>query len=218
VTKFTILILACGLLFATGLARSETTDLARAFREDTTGQGQYALLFARRALDYYCLHHDPLSVPDKLPPLLHERGAVFVSAMNSAGAPRCCMGTLLPREPSLAEEIVSNACAAAAHDKRFPPIKRSELKQLRLIVSIIGDSRPVDDPHTLDPVTDGLAVRGPKETGVVLPGETGSIDTMIKWGRIRAGIKAGDSAEYSRLDAVRYMEPPRKSPREDTKK
>lgn len=185
-----------------------STNLSRAFRQDTSGQGQAALALARSAANYYAVHHEPLPLPDQLPALLREPGAVFVSSMDAQGAPRCCMGTLTPREPMLAQEIISNACAAVAHDKRFAPISPAELKKIRLIVSIIGNSDPITDPLTLNPVVDGLAVRGPHETGVVLPGETGSADTMLRWGRIRAGVRAHDAVTYLRLDAVRYIEPP----------
>ncbi len=178
-----------------------------AFRRDQTHQGEAAVALARQALDYACRTHHQMPVPEKLPALLNEHGAVFVSSMLSAsGAPRCCMGTLVPRESTLAQEIIANAFAAALHDKRFPPIRPGELPTFRVIVSIIGESRPITDPLTLDPLHDGLAVCGPQETGVVLPGETDEVQKMIAWGRIRAGVQAGQRVQYQRLDAVRFME------------
>jgi len=199
-----LLIIVMSLVTALCFAAS---NLVEAFRHDREGQGEAALALARQALDYSARTHEPFPLPDKLPPLLKARGAVFVSSMlYRNGAPRCCMGTLHPRESTLAQEIVANALAAAAHDKRFPPIQPAELTSFRVIVSIIGDSHPITDPTTLDPVADGLAVCGPRETGVVLPGETGDVQKMIAWGRIRAGVKADEPASYLRLEAIRFME------------
>lgn len=185
-------------------------DVVADFRADPAA-GLAALALARRALDYACRTHEPLPLPKGLPVLLKARSAVFVSTMDPrTGAPRCCMGTLLPREATLAQEIIANAYAAAVCDKRFAPLQPADLPRLRVIVSIIGESRPIDDPASLDPVRDGLAARGPKETGVVLPGETADVAKMLAWARIRAGVTGNDPAQYLRLDAIRCMETPPK--------
>ncbi len=158
---------------------------------------------ARQALDYACRRHELLPLPKNLPPLLRMHGAVFVSTMLSgSGAPRCCMGTLSPREATLAQEIIANAYAAACHDARFPPIRPEELHKFRVIVSIIGESRPITDPTALDPLQDGLAVCGARQTGVVLPGETDDTHKMLAWGRTRAGASAQDPVQY--LGCPRY--------------
>jgi AMMECR1 domain-containing protein len=187
-----------------------TADQVTAFRADAAA-GQAALALARQALDYACRTHEPLPLPKALPPLLKERGAVFVSTMDPrTGAPRCCMGTLQPREASLAREIIANAYAAAVCDKRFAPLRPADLPRLRVIVSIIGEARPIADPATLDPVRDGLAAQGPDETGVVLPGETADPAKMLAWARIRARVKTDTPVQYLRLDAIRFMEMPPK--------
>lgn len=183
-------------------------DVVADFRADPAA-GLAALALARRALDYACRTHEPLPLPKGLPVLLKARSAVFVSTMDPrTGAPRCCMGTLLPREATLAQEIIANAYAAAVCDKRFAPLQPADLPRLRVIVSIIGDARPIADPATLDPVNDGLAVCGPQETGVVLPGETNDPAKMLVWGRIRAGVKPDTPVQYLRLNAIRYLETP----------
>lgn len=208
-----LLILLCVLLLVSPVYAG---DLVAAFRADPA-QGQAALALARQALDYACRHREPLPLPDKLPPLLQQRSAVFVSTMDPrTGAPRCCMGTLLPREATLAQEIIANAYNAAVCDKRFAPLQPADLPRLRVIVSIIGDASPITDPATLDPVLDGLAVCGPNETGVVLPGETADPGKMLAWGRIRAGVKPDAPVQCLRLNAIRYMEtPPKRRPSHD---
>lgn len=197
------------LLLALGLSAQQTAQaqLVSRFQKDDTGCGQFALELARRALDAYCLRRDRLTPPTDLPLLLRSRGGIFVSAMDSRGAPRCCMGTLYPRAGNLAADLIAAATMAAAHDLRFKPLKPSELAGLRVIVSILDPPEPIVDPYRLDPVTDGLAVRGATRTGVVLPGETGRLDRFVQWGRIRAGTGAGENVEYFRIKAIRFMEP-----------
>jgi AMMECR1 domain-containing protein len=182
-------------------------QLVRQFRDDRTGAGDFALKLARRALDAYCLRREVIAVPADLPPLLRLRGAAFVSAMQN-GAPRCCMGSLYPRGANLAADIIETATLAAAHDLRFKPLQPAELPHLRVIVSILDAPEPITAPLALDPVQDGLAVRSAVRTGVVLPGETASLDNFVKWGRIRAAAGDRENVQYLRLKAIRFVELP----------
>ncbi len=188
-------------------AQPAPAQLVACFRADEAA-GQAALKLARRALDEYCLTRTALLVPDDLPPLLYEHSGVFVSAQVN-GAPRCCMGTLRPRGASLAADIITAATLAAAHDTRFPPLRPAALPGLRVIVSILDPPQGITDPSTLDPVTDGLAVRSARRTGVVLPGETARADRFLSWALIRADARAGEAVQTFRLNAVRFIEPSR---------
>ena len=190
-------------IFSTAFA----AEIIESFKNNTTGQGQQALELARKALNVAVIRHEQLPLPKRLPPLLCNRGAVFVSAMDAKGAPVCCMGTLEPRQRTIGEEIIANALAAGANDKRFPPLRPEHLQKIRVIISIIGDISPITDPMTVDPVTEGMAVLGPKETGVVLPGETNDPQKMVDWARIRAGLKKNEKADYLRVEAIRFIEP-----------
>jgi AMMECR1 domain-containing protein len=186
--------------------RPASAQLVERFRHDRTGAGQAALQLARQALDTYCLGRERLTVPDHLPPLLYEHAGVFVSAQVN-GAPRCCMGVLRPRGPSLAADLINAAVLAAAHDERFPPLRPEELSGLRLIVSMLDPPEAVTDPFALDPLTDGLAVRSSRRVGVVLPGETGVLERFVSWAHIRAAAREGERPDYFRLKAIRFLEP-----------
>jgi len=168
---------------------------------------QAVLALGRRAFDTYALHRDVIDPPGKLPDLLHRRAAVFVSAMRNR-APRCCMGTLTPAEPDAALEIIASAVAAAGRDRRFPPIKPSELNGLTLIVSIVSAPRPIAELEisSLDPERDGLVARYGGRYGVVLSRETTRTDRMKAWARIRAGAPAGRRVDYFRIQDVRFVE------------
>ncbi len=205
--KYGIIFVFSGVMFLLIFSTALASEIVGAFRNDNAKQGEQALSLARKALTLAVLKHEQLPLPKKLPELLKLRGAVFVSAMNDKGAPVCCMGTLTPQQRTLGEEIIANALAAGANDKRFPPLQPEQLPKIRVIISIIGDVTPIADPLAVDPVTAGLAVRGPQETGVVLPGETKDPRKMVSWARIRAKVKKNEPVEYLRIEAVRYIEP-----------
>jgi len=171
-----------------------------------------ALSLARRAFDAYTVHREVLATPRDLPPLLRTRAAVFVSAMRRVAGkgwvPRCCMGSLLPTENNAAEEIIAAACAAAGRDRRFAPLRRDELREVVLIVSLVGAPRAISEAQArrLDPRRDGLAAHWQGRAGVVLCGETTQTTRMMDWARQRAGAPPGAAVTWSRLAVVRWAE------------
>jgi AMMECR1 domain-containing protein len=169
---------------------------------------RYVLALARRAFDTYVRTRNVIDAPTPIPSYLRIRSGVFVSTMNPAGAPRTCMGTLYPMQPDLAEEIIQNAVASAGRDRRFPPVKITELPHLDLIVSIVDAPRPIsaEEAASLDPASDGLAVKYSGRYGVVLSGETFSTAKMIAWGRTRAGAPTHASVQFFALHDLRFME------------
>lgn len=183
----------------------QAQDLLGALRADPHAQ-QVALHLARSAMEAWCLRRERVPLPADLPALLHERSGVFVSAVLG-DAPRCCMGSLYPTRRTLAEEIIAAAVAAAGLDLRFSPLKAQELPRLRVIVSVVAPPEPVVDPMSLDPLTEGVAVRSALRWGVSLPGETVHQELMIKWARIRAGAGPSEPVGYYWVRAVRVLEP-----------
>lgn len=181
-------------------------DLLSRFAADPAA-AQALLGLARDAFDAYVLRHERLAPPDDLPPLLRERSGVFVSAILG-DAPRCCMGSVHPTRPTIAEETVLAARRAAGLDLRFRPITPAELPRLRLIVSVVAPPEPIRSAAGLDPLADGLAVRGPERWGVVLPGETPRVELLEPWARIRAGVGESERVDYYRVRAFRILEPP----------
>ena len=167
----------------------------------------HVIRLARAAFDHYVVKKEVMQAPKTSLPLLRQRIGVFVSTMRF-GAPRCCMGTIYPTEPDAAHEIIASATAAAGRDRRFPAIKPAELSHLTLIVSIVGAPRAIseEDLSRLDPTRDGLVVRHDDRVGVILPGETSSLEKMLAWGKKRAGLTPGSKVELFRIDAVRWIE------------
>jgi len=202
---FLAIILIIGMFVTAPLRADSTVD---AWRHADPATVDFTLRLARRAFDSWVLHHQIIDVPSDAPPLLELRSGVFISTSRQ-GAPRTCMGTLYPLHGTIAEEIIANAIVSAGRDHRFSPVKSSELKHLRLIVSIVGRPQQIDASQlsSIDPLRDGLAVRFGHNFGIVLNGETRDVRTMEKWGRIRAGATADDAVDFYRLDVVRFIEP-----------
>ena len=191
-----------------GLALAATRapcDLVDDLAADDSGAAAWALSLARRAFDTYTLHRERIPTPDDVPELLKQRSGAFVSAVKG-DAPRCCMGSLYPTQPTLADEIIQAAVAAAGLDARKPPVEPDELPRLQLIVSVVAPPESVSDPHSTVPVRQGLAARSHERTGVVLPGETPHLSLAIRWARVRAGAGKDEPVEYFRIRAFRIAE------------
>jgi len=208
-------LIACSLAASTLLALPARADDRPASADDLLARfdtdpaaAQAMLDLARAAFDAYVLRHERVTPPDDLPPLLSERSAAFVSAILG-DAPRCCMGSVHPTRPTIAAEVVHAARMAAGLDARFPPITPAELPRLRLIVSVLAPPEPIASPAGLDPLVEGLAVRGPRRWGVVLPAETPRAELMEPWARVRAGVGESDRVDYYRVRAFRILEPVR---------
>ncbi|MEO7718014.1 MAG: AMMECR1 domain-containing protein [Capsulimonas sp.] len=175
---------------------------------DDPAARRYVLALARRAFDAYAATRTVIDPPSPVPAFLRGRSGVFVSTMMRNGAPRTCMGTLYPTQPTLAEEIIENAAASAGRDRRFKPVAMKELAGLNLIVSVVGTPRVISESAAarLDPVTDGLAVKYEDRYGVVLSGESPHRENMIAWGRARAGAKPNAAVEFFQIHDTRFME------------
>ncbi len=75
------------------------------------------------------------------PDWLNEPGAAFVT-LTQQGELRGCIGSLEALR-ALADDVQSNARAAAFKDPRFPPLSRDELAGTRVEVSILSPAEPM---------------------------------------------------------------------------
>lgn len=109
---------------------------------------------------------------------------------DTSGELRGCMGTISPVTENLAEEIVRNTIEAAAYDPRFLPVEETELKQIQVVVSIIGEIEEVENTASLDPEKYGLILEKGLHRGVLLPGIDGinTVEEQICAVRRKAGL------------------------------
>lgn len=104
-------------------------------------------------------------------PLLNEQGAVFVTLRTQPNDElRGCIGSLTAYRP-LYKDIILNAQSAAIRDPRFLPLKKEELPNINIEVSLL--SKPQELNYTT--VADLQTKIEPLKNGVVL-----------QWGEHRA--------------------------------
>ncbi|HIH23362.1 TPA: AmmeMemoRadiSam system protein A [Candidatus Micrarchaeota archaeon] len=113
----------------------------------TKQERAFLLKLARRTMEHYLKTGRKLDVnPGELPSArVIEDGAAFVTLYIVRGKSkhlRGCIGTLEARRP-LVMDIINNAINAAFDDPRFPPLKREELPNVRIEISILTEPKPL---------------------------------------------------------------------------
>lgn len=153
---------------------------------------------ARQAIETFVREHrliDPPAGPGS--PLLTEEAACFVSIKTDQDELRGCIGTIKPTQPTLAEELITNAINAAMCDPRFPPITPSELPHLRYSVDVLSTPEPTRFEE-LNPSIFGVIVEDltSGRHGLLLPNIKG-VETPLEQVEIaarKAGLEPGDSS------------------------
>lgn len=98
--------------------------------------------------------------------VLNKPRAVFVT-LRKNGELRGCVGTTFPKFP-LKQGVLYYATAAATQDSRFPPVKKEELKDLKIEISILSSQKPVPGPEAVKE-GDGVIMLLNGKHGLLLP-------------------------------------------------
>jgi len=98
---------------------------------------------------------------------LEEKRGAFVS-LKKRGHLRGCIGFIEAKKP-LAKTVEEMAIAAAFQDPRFEPLKKEELKDLRLEISVLTPLRRVADVGEIEVGIHGLYIRKGVRAGLLLP-------------------------------------------------
>ena len=161
---------------------------------------------AWQSVESYICQHRIMALPEGLPEeLTHRRAGAFVS-IHKQGRLRGCIGTIVPTQSSLAEEIIHNAVSAAANDPRFDPIRPEELPWLEIKVDVLGDAEDIASENELDVKRYGVIVSRGFRRGLLLPDLDG-VDTVrqqVAIARQKAGIGANEKVKLQRFEVVRH--------------
>jgi len=144
----------------------------------------------------------PLGLPEEM---INQKAGVFVS-LKKNGNLRGCIGTFMPTQGNVAQEIIKNAISAAVDDPRFSPVNASELKELTISVDVLSAPEEVKDISQLDPKKYGVIVSSGYKKGLLLPDLEGvdTVEYQIDIAKRKAGIYPGEKVKLYRFEVKRY--------------
>lgn len=136
------------------------------------------------------------------------RSGCFVSIKNKDGSLRGCIGTFLPTQSGLDQEIMANAVSAATRDPRFPPMRPEELDTVRISVDVLSSPELVTEGMELNPAKYGVIVSKDGRRGLLLPDLPGvtSVEQQLAIAAQKGGIRSLDGAQIYRFTVDRYLE------------
>jgi hypothetical protein len=129
-------------------------------------QQKRLLRFARTAIEKYVTSREVVECRERDDALLQSAGA-FVT-LKKQGALRGCIGRMEARGP-LCTTVRDMAIAAAVQDRRFPPVTKEELPELKIEISVLSPLRRVSNPGEIDIKKHGIVVESDGSSGVFLP-------------------------------------------------
>ena len=164
---------------------------------------------ARQTIEAYVREGRILDPPSDLLPVMKQQAGTFVSLHDRWGELRGCIGTFVPTQSNVAQEVIHNAIAAATQDPRFPPMTPGELTHLDVKVDVLSEPEPVSGPGELDPSRYGVivqSVQGWHRRGLLLPDLEGvdTVDEQIRICRLKAGIGPDEPVKLMRFEVNRY--------------
>jgi len=153
------------------------------------GEEDFPPQLVRKTLAEYLGKGKKISPSPEVPGKFRGKAGVFVS-LHKKGKLRGCIGTYLPSQPSIAEEIIENAISAATRDPRFPPMKEEELKDVEISVDVLSEPEPVKSKKELDPKKYGVIVSKGWQKGLLLPDLKGvdTVEYQLEIAKQKAGL------------------------------
>jgi AmmeMemoRadiSam system protein B/AmmeMemoRadiSam system protein A len=132
-----------------------------------TPEEKKALLdLARKIIETKC-RRERAPEPEAQSPTFNEPRGAFVT-IRKQGRLRGCIGQIHARQP-LVKTVAEMAVAAAFDDPRFPPLRREELKDIDIEISVLTPLRRITDVGEIQVGTHGIYLRRGGYSGLLLP-------------------------------------------------
>jgi len=161
---------------------------------------------ARETIENYIKHGKIITPPPDLPEeMINQKAGVFVS-LKKFGNLRGCIGTFMPTQENIAQEIIKNAISAAVDDPRFSLVTASKLSDLTISVHVLSLPEEISDISELDPKKFGVIVSSGYKKGLLLPDLEG-VDTageQVDIARRKAGIYPDEKVKLHRFEVKRH--------------
>ncbi len=129
-------------------------------------QKKKLLKFARQVIIEYLTTGKRLEAKDA-DPKLNEINGVFVT-LREGDRLRGCIGNITGRKP-LIETVRDMAIESATADSRFEPVKKEELKNIEIEISVLSPLEKINDIADFKLSVHGAVVRKAGRSGVFLP-------------------------------------------------
>jgi hypothetical protein len=98
---------------------------------------QFLLNLARESAEYYLKNDKKIDInEEEIPENLKEKKGCFVTFTENEQL-RGCIGYIIPQKP-LYECVIENAINAAINDERFSPVNYSEMKNIKIDISVLA--------------------------------------------------------------------------------
>jgi AmmeMemoRadiSam system protein A len=124
-------------------------------------------------------------------PGLTRLSGAFVSLHSGDGDLRGCIGSVEAVAP-LADAVSANAVNAAFRDPRFHPLRRDELADVHIEISVMSPVEPVRSVDEIEVGRHGLIIRRGGRAGLLLPqvaAEHGwDRETFLRQTCVKAGL------------------------------
>ncbi len=134
------------------------------------------LMMARETIERYLTTKTVPLARNPSPDLEQTRG-MFVT-LNEHGKLRGCIGEIVTEKP-LYRLVGSVALKSALEDPRFPPLRREELKDIEIEISVLTPVAPVAGADDIVVGRDGVILKKDGRSAVFLP----QVATEQGWGR-----------------------------------
>ena len=143
-----------------------------------------------------------LGLPEEM---INQKAGAFVSLKKNDNL-RGCIGTFMPTQENIAQEIIKNAIGAAVDDPRFSPVTASELGSLTISVDVLSPPEEIFDVSELDPEKYGVIVSSGYKKGLLLPDLEGvdTVEEQLDIAKRKAGIYPGEKVKLFRFEVKRY--------------
>jgi len=168
------------------------------------------LKLAKETIETFIKEDRIICLPKDLPQeMLSKKAGVFVSLHLKDGSLRGCIGTFIPTQKNIAQEIIQNAISAASQDPRFPQVEEKELGNLVFSVDVLSASKSISKDKLSDPKKYGLIISTQDgRRGLLLPDLPGveTIEEQIAICRQKAGIGHSEPVLYQIFTVERHSE------------
>ena len=138
------------------------------------------IALAKKTVETYIESGKTIKAEDNLIKEFSEKKAgVFITIEKNKDL-RGCIGTYLPTQNNIIEEVIQNAISASTEDYRFGPIQKHELPFLSYTVSILEKPELIKDRKELNPKEYGIIIKTPDyplKSALLLPDLEG-VDTI----------------------------------------